>query len=72
MNEAVALRDAGIPVLVTRAVTERPEGLEAGAVRMVGTGRAKIRRTVGALLEDPAARERMASAGRGYSSRART
>ena len=54
----------GIPVLVTRAVTERPEGLEAGAVRMVGTGRAKIRRTVGALLEDPAERERMASAGR--------
>jgi len=54
----------GIPVLVTRAVTERPEGLVAGAVRMVGTGRANIRRAVTELLEDPRARARMASAGR--------
>jgi UDP-N-acetylglucosamine 2-epimerase (non-hydrolysing) len=54
----------GIPVLVTRAVTERPEGLVAGAVRMVGTGRASIRRAVTELLEDPRARSRMASAGR--------
>jgi UDP-N-acetylglucosamine 2-epimerase (non-hydrolysing) len=54
----------GIPVLVTRAVTERPEGLAAGAVRMVGTGRARIRREVGSLLDDPAERSRMAAAGR--------
>jgi UDP-N-acetylglucosamine 2-epimerase (non-hydrolysing) len=54
----------GIPVLVTRAVTERPEGLIAGAVQMVGTGRASIRRAVTGLLEDPRARARMASAGR--------
>jgi UDP-N-acetylglucosamine 2-epimerase (non-hydrolysing) len=54
----------GVPVLVTRAVTERPEGLAAGAVRMVGTGRANIRRVVGQLLDDPAERSRMATAGR--------
>jgi UDP-N-acetylglucosamine 2-epimerase (non-hydrolysing) len=54
----------GIPVLVTRAVTERPEGLVAGAVQMVGTGRAAIRRAVTGLLDDPRARSRMASAGR--------
>jgi UDP-N-acetylglucosamine 2-epimerase (non-hydrolysing) len=54
----------GIPVLVTRAVTERPEGLVAGAVQMVGTGRANIRRAVTGLLEDPRARTRMATAGR--------
>jgi UDP-N-acetylglucosamine 2-epimerase (non-hydrolysing) len=54
----------GVPVLVTRAVTERPEGLAAGAVRMVGTGRADIRRAVGELLDDPEQRSRMATAGR--------
>ncbi len=27
----------GVPVLVLRQVTERPEGVEAGTVRLVGT-----------------------------------
>lgn len=54
----------GVPVLVTRAVTERPEGLAAGAVHMVGTERASIRRAVRQLLDDPAERSRMAAAGR--------
>ena len=54
----------GIPVLVTRAVTERPEGLSVGAVEMVGTARADIRRAVRRLLDDPAERSRMSSAGR--------
>ena len=54
----------GVPVLVTRAVTERPEGLAAGAVRMVGTGREEIRRAVGELLDNPEDRSRMATAGR--------
>jgi UDP-N-acetylglucosamine 2-epimerase (non-hydrolysing) len=54
----------GVPVLVTREVTERPEGLAAGAVRMVGTGRKEIRRAVGELLDDPEERSRMATAGR--------
>lgn len=54
----------GVPVLVTRSVTERPEGLLAGAVQMVGTGRAAIRREVTRLLDDPRQRSRMASVGR--------
>ncbi|MEP7040150.1 MAG: UDP-N-acetylglucosamine 2-epimerase (non-hydrolyzing) [Chloroflexota bacterium] len=53
----------GVPVLVTREVTERPEGLAAGAVRMVGTRRVNVRRVVGQLLDDPAERSRMATAG---------
>jgi UDP-N-acetylglucosamine 2-epimerase len=32
----------GVPVLVLREVTERPEGVEAGAARLVGTDRARI------------------------------
>ncbi len=54
----------GIPVLVTRAVTERPEGVEAGAVRLVGTDRDAVFRETLGLVRDAAARERMASAGR--------
>ena len=54
----------GIPVLVTRGVTERPEGIEAGAVRLIGTERDAVRDTVLALLRDTDARQRMASVGR--------
>ena len=54
----------GIPVLVTREVTERPEGVEAGAVRIVGTKRRGIRDEVTRLLEDGAARNVMATSGR--------
>jgi UDP-N-acetylglucosamine 2-epimerase len=32
----------GVPVLVTRETTERPEGVEAGVVKLVGTGREQI------------------------------
>ncbi|MEO8251738.1 MAG: UDP-N-acetylglucosamine 2-epimerase (non-hydrolyzing) [Chloroflexota bacterium] len=54
----------GVPVLVTRAVTERPEGIEAGAARIVGTGRARIRTAVLELLEHPELRLQMTAAGR--------
>ncbi|MEX0625498.1 MAG: UDP-N-acetylglucosamine 2-epimerase (non-hydrolyzing) [Chloroflexota bacterium] len=54
----------GVPVLVTRSVTERPEGLEAGAVNMVGTSRTAIRREVRRLLDDDRARSTMSRAGR--------
>jgi UDP-N-acetylglucosamine 2-epimerase (non-hydrolysing) len=54
----------GVPVLVTRSVTERPEGLEAGAVQMVGTSRSVIRREVRRLVEDERARATMTRAGR--------
>ena len=45
----------GVPALVLREVTERPEGVEAGALRIVGTDRARIVAEVSRLLDDPAA-----------------
>jgi len=50
----------GVPVLVLRAVTERPEAVEAGAARLVGTCAPRILAEVGRLLDDPAARAAMA------------
>ncbi len=59
-EEAPAL---GKPVLVLREVTERPEGLWAGAVKLVGTRREQIFRAVRELLENPASYRAMAQAG---------
>ena len=52
----------GIPALVLREVTERPEGVETGALRVVGTDRARIVAEVSRLLDDPAAYAQMAQA----------
>jgi UDP-N-acetylglucosamine 2-epimerase (non-hydrolysing) len=49
------------PVLVMREVTERPEGVDAGVARLVGTDRAVIRETVARLLSDRAAYAAMAT-----------
>ncbi len=43
----------GKPVLVMRDTTERPEALEAGTVKLVGTDYGKIVNEVSALLDDP-------------------
>lgn len=43
----------GKPVLVMRENTERPEGLEAGTCRLVGTDPQRIREEVAILLNDP-------------------
>ncbi|WP_074763666.1 non-hydrolyzing UDP-N-acetylglucosamine 2-epimerase [Paraburkholderia fungorum] len=51
-EEAPAL---GKPVLVMRDVTERPEAVAAGTVRLVGTARESIVNEVRALLHDPQA-----------------
>ena len=56
----------GKPVLVTRDTTERPEAVEAGTVRLVGTDRAVIVREANRLLDDPAAYEAMARAHNPY------
>ena len=56
----------GKPVLVMRAVTERPEAVEAGTVRLVGASRAGIVAAVGELLEDPAAHAAMSRAHNPY------
>ncbi|WP_406698952.1 UDP-N-acetylglucosamine 2-epimerase (non-hydrolyzing) [Singulisphaera sp. Ch08] len=50
----------GKPVLVLRETTERPEGVDAGTVRLVGTDRARIVAEASRLLTDPAAYAAMA------------
>lgn len=52
----------GKPVLVMRDTTERPEALEAGTVKLVGTDFDKIVDEVSALLEDREYYERMSKA----------
>ena len=42
----------GVPVLVMRDTTERPEGVEAGTLRLVGTSEEKIYSVFKELLED--------------------
>jgi len=49
----------GKPVIVTREVTERPEAVEAGTVRLAGTDREKIFHEVDTLLRDDAEYEKM-------------
>jgi UDP-N-acetylglucosamine 2-epimerase (non-hydrolysing) len=50
------------PVLVLREVTERPEVIEAGAGKLVGTDSGRIADEVARLLNDPSAYEAMAKA----------
>jgi UDP-N-acetylglucosamine 2-epimerase (non-hydrolysing) len=52
----------GVPVLVLRQVTERPEGVQAGTVRLVGTRSAEIVLETRRLLDDPLAYQEMAQA----------
>jgi UDP-N-acetylglucosamine 2-epimerase len=51
-----------VPVLVLREVTERPEGVAAGTVRVVGTSCQRIVEETAVLLDDGEAYERMAQA----------
>ena len=52
----------GKPVLVLREVTERPEGVAAGTVKLVGTNKETIVREIELLLTDKAEYDRMARA----------
>jgi UDP-N-acetylglucosamine 2-epimerase len=54
------------PVLVTREVTERPEGVQAGAALLVGTDTGRIVAAMDRLLTDPAEYARMAAAPNPY------
>ena len=56
----------GIPVLVLRETTERPEGIEAGALKLVGTETNQIVREAERLLDDPVAHAQMAKAANPY------
>ena len=58
-EEAPAL---GVPVLVMRSETERPEGLRAGCVRLAGTEEEGIFRSASLLLSNETERLRMARA----------
>ena len=58
-EEAPAL---GKPVLVVREVTERPEALQAGAVKLVGPNRERIVREAGELLNNSETYKKMARA----------
>jgi UDP-N-acetylglucosamine 2-epimerase len=63
----------GKPVLVLRKVTERPEAVKYGTVKLVGLDPSKITSTARTLLDDKKAYHRMASAtnpyGDGHASR---
>ena len=52
----------GVPVLVMRDTTERPEGIEAGTLKLVGTDEEKIYSTFKLLLEDKEEYEKMSKA----------
>lgn len=52
----------GVPVLVMRETTERPEGVEAGTLKLVGTDEERIFQTAHHLLTDEAAYAAMAKA----------
>ncbi len=56
----------GKPVLVMRRTTERPEAVEAGTVRLVGTDKTKIFDEVSRLLNDEAAYKDMSRAHNPY------
>ena len=56
----------GIPVLVMREVTERPEGVEAGTLRLVGRDQERIYRAFRELLTDEKAYQAMSHASNPY------
>jgi UDP-N-acetylglucosamine 2-epimerase (non-hydrolysing) len=56
----------GKPVLVMRRETERPEGLEAGTLRLIGAGYDEIVVETRRLLDDPVAYAEMARASNPY------
>jgi len=56
----------GVPVAVARNVTERPEGVEAGILRLAGNDPEKLAHAVDALLNDADLRARMAAAPNPY------
>ncbi len=56
----------GVPVLVLRDTTERPEGVDAGTLELVGTDEAKVYERAKALLSDGALYDRMSRAANPY------
>lgn len=52
----------GVPVLVLRNVTERPEGIEAGTSKLIGTETQSILDEASLVLDDPTIREEYSAA----------
>ncbi len=62
-EEAPAL---GVPVLVLRNVTERPEAVKAGTVKLIGCERENVSKAMSLLLDDQGEYTKMASAANPY------
>lgn len=62
-EEAPAL---GVPVLVLRDTTERPEGITAGTLQLVGTNEERVFETTTKLLQDEVAYQKMVHAENPY------
>lgn len=56
----------GVPVLVLRDTTERPEGVDAGTLKLAGTDEEKIFNMADRLLADSTAHKQMAKAANPY------
>jgi UDP-N-acetylglucosamine 2-epimerase (non-hydrolysing) len=56
----------GKPVLVLRDTTERPEGIDAGTLKLVGTDEKKVYEETKRLLEDKDEYEKMSHASNPY------
>lgn len=56
----------GVPVLVLRDTTERPEGIDAGTLKLAGTEEENIFQLANELLSDEDAHEKMAKASNPY------
>jgi len=56
----------GVPVLVLRETTERPEGVDAGTLKLVGTETSRIVQEAKRLLDDPIEYGKMSKASNPY------
>ncbi len=56
----------GVPVLVMRDTTERPEGIKAGTLKLVGTDEETIYQTFSLLINDKNEYDRMSKASNPY------
>lgn len=56
----------GVPVLVLRDTTERPEGIEAGTLKLAGNEEENIYKLAHELLTDPEAHSSMSKAANPY------
>jgi UDP-N-acetylglucosamine 2-epimerase (non-hydrolysing) len=56
----------GIPVLIVRETTERPEGVAAGTLKLIGTNEERVYSEIVHLLSDEAAYKQMAQAKNPY------